>query len=169
VKRASPGAVYVAPEGEATKPGESLPLPGDAAKVKEYYGRLKQLKQDVDALQEYLKKDEPTPGDMAANKERLKELARINGYLSLSANEVLSRHPLWLIKELEFRDFKLHEALPTVIVNGKNISSRPSLVEEPMSITALPDKEALKEIGGGGIIDKAKESVGGTIKGLFSK
>lgn len=180
-KRSSPGEVYIETEKKTEEPlPEGL---GSAQKVKMYYEKVKDIKEKIQKLNEFLDSNDPNaesahtgPDDKPLTlKERLKKEAELKGYLKLSAKDSLSKHPSWLIRKITVNQLEVNPQLPTMIVEGKNISSAPSLVEEKRSIIVKPDKESIKKITGnlgGGITDSIKEKTGdiGTkIKGLFGK
>ncbi|MBN1942810.1 MAG: hypothetical protein JW849_05890 [Phycisphaerae bacterium] len=144
--REKPGEVYRKP-AEEKKPGEGLlaKLPGDVGQLKEYYEKVKNFNENLKKVQEYLKGDGEKQQQQQPDPEELKRRAEAEGYFRLSAQDVLAERPSWLIRQLEVLHVEIREGLPTFNIEGKNLSSKPSLVEEPMSLKAEPDKKAIEE------------------------
>ncbi len=175
-KSSSAGEVYVKVEPKKEEPAsENL---NTAQRIKLYYTKIKEVKKKIDNLNKFLDSNDPATAvkdsedKKLSKKEMLKEKARLKGYLSLSAKDILSKHPTWLIRKISINKLSISPELPTMIVVGKNISSAPSLVTEKRSIVVKPDKEAIAELKkkfGGKTLDKIKEGVGSKLKGLFGK
>jgi len=170
VPRAAPGKVYREP---ASKEPLLPPLDvGGLGKYKAYYEQAKRLNDKVQKIREFLKSGDaagkqPSKGDLEAE-------ARLRGYLSLSAQDYLAKHPTWVVKDLKITGLEVYKDLPGVTVEGHNLSNAPSLYPEPMELKAYPEEsitkmlekglmDTLKGAGesGGSLLDKAK--------GLFGK
>ncbi|MBN1553441.1 MAG: hypothetical protein JXA11_01755 [Phycisphaerae bacterium] len=142
IPREKPGDVYRQPtEEEKPKEGLLAKLPlGEAGKLQEYTDKVKNFNENLKKVREYLKGDgekkQPDP-------EELKRRAEAEGYFALSAQDVLAKRPSWLIRQLEVLHVEIRPGLPTFNIEGKNLSSNPSLVEEPMSLQAKPDPQAV--------------------------
>ena len=166
VPRAAPGRVYREP---ASKEPVLPPLDvGGLGKVKAYYEQAKRLNEKIQKIREYLRSDEPGRG--APSKDDLEEEARLRGYLRLSAQESLARHPTWVVRNLKFTGVQVHQDLPGVTIEGRHLSSHPSRHPEKMELKAYPEEsvlEGLKE----GLWDKVKGQKGVLegVKGLFRK
>jgi len=164
-------------------------LPGEAGKLQEYSDKIKSFNDNLKKMREYLKGDQKQqavgkegeagqPGEAAApSKEQLKEKAAVEGYSQLSAQNVLAKHPTWLIRDLEVTHVEIREGLPTFNIVGKNLSSKPELVPEPMSLEAKPDPQAVeawkaslsgKKTNGSSNGEK-KEEKKGLLDGLIKK
>jgi hypothetical protein len=174
-KRSSPGEVYI--EVAEKKAAETAPENMNAAqRVKMYYDKVKDIREKIKKLNDFLDSNDPqakgdkAEGEKLSHKERLKKEAELKGYLNLSAQDILSKHPAWLIRKISIKKMSVNEQLPTMIVEGENICSAPSLIEEKRSIKVRPDEEAVAEMKkklGGGILQKAKEGISSKVKGLF--
>ncbi|MCD4825578.1 MAG: hypothetical protein K8S55_13365, partial [Phycisphaerae bacterium] len=146
-QRETPGEVYRKPV-EEKKPSAAL---GDMVKKHlgksaEYYEEIKKFNERLEKLQEYLKSNDPgdQPDTAKPDKDALARKAKALGYLKLSAQDYLAKSPTWVIRELKISRITLRPGLPTFIVEGKNLSSHPSLYPEKPELTANPDDEALK-------------------------
>lgn len=167
VERRTPGKVYREPEEE-----EAPPPPVDLGKLgqyKAYLDHAKRLHEKVQKLREYLKGNEPDTEAEQPDKERLAEEARRRGYLRLSAKDYLARHPTWVIRDLVIRNVKVTDELPGLTIEGKNLSSHPSLLPEKAELKAKVDEDALESLKKG-LLEKV---LGGkekpSLKGLFGK
>ncbi|MDY6913451.1 MAG: hypothetical protein SVT52_03205 [Planctomycetota bacterium] len=174
VERKTPGKVYrkpKQPEKESTSILEGLK--GKLGKSGEYYAEIKKFNERLKKLQEYLKSDDPKaqPDDA----DRLARRAKAMGYLRLSAKGYLTGSPTWVIREIKVSQIALRPSLPTFIVEGKNLSSHPSLHPEEMELSAKPDKDALKAFGAKPAKQKTVKPAGeqaekkGLLKGLLNK
>ncbi len=142
VPRQSPGEVYLPDE-----------------KVEELKNKLDEY---LDRLTDVL--DDLTGADIEQIKrtwERLQELkdylakrgsrdprerAEADGYLSVSAREVLTRHPAWVIEKIEIRNVVVMPELdlPSFTIIGRNISSNPGLMPENQQPSfEIPEAEDL--------------------------
>ena len=136
VQRSSPGTVFKRPEPPKPKMPE-ITL-GDyfehAEKVVEYLRKLKDYLDERTESQE--RKEEPV------SKEDVKELAREQGYLSLSAAGVLAKRPRVTIRQIRIEDLRIGER-DGYLLEGKEISDRPELNEKPM-LLAVSDKAGME-------------------------
>ena len=143
MQRSSPGEVYGEPE---TKEPPTIDLlAGRLGKSAEYYSEIKKFNERLKKLREYLKSDDPA-GQSAAEPDlqAIAERAAAEGYLNLSAKDYLAKNPTWMIRRLEVTQVQLRPDFPTFIVEGENLSSHPSLLQEKAKLTARPDDKALK-------------------------
>ena len=163
-ERESPGEVYgTADEASPTDEGAALAdMLGTSAK---YYSKVKKFNESLDKLRDGLESDEPGTGEDAVPPETdtISDEAAAKGYFGLSAKDHLTRNPTWVIHELRITQVELQPDLPTFIIEGKNLSSHPSLLEEKSELTARPDEDALKAfLGKSGLkIDKKALPLGG--------
>ena len=142
VLRKTLGQVYAKP-AEEKKPVEFKP--GTTANsIQEYYAQVKKLNERFTKLKDYLKSSDPA-NKKEPDEATLEQTARARGYLRLSAKEYLTEHPMWVIRQATIRGLAVHEELPTMTVEGRDLSSHPSLHPEPMVIKASPDEQAVKE------------------------
>jgi len=163
--RESPGEVYLPAEEQPKAPAQLIDLSKFAGKSAEYYGQIKKFNERLKKLTEYLNEDDPNQAK--TDEERLAKLARdlrSLGYLKLSAKEFLAKNPTWIIRKVSVTQLELAPGFPTFTIEGKNLSSHPSLCPEPMSLKALPDKDALKKITA-----SSGNSLGNGLGGLFKK
>jgi len=177
-ERSTAGEVYV--EVSAKQPPAELGKDATPLeRVKTYYEKIKEIREQVKEINDYLDSNDPAAGsptadgktDQATAKERLLAEARLRGYLSLSAKDALSKQPAWWIRLLAVKKLEVNQALPSMMVEAKNLSSAPSLLEEKRSITVKPDEEAIaalkKEAGskiGNLVREKLGDKVGDDIK-----
>jgi len=166
VQRAVPGQVYREPAAE-----EPVLPPldvGDLGKVKAYYEQAKRLNEKIQKLKEFLQSDESSK--KAPSKDDLEEAARLRGYLRLSAQGSLARHPTWVVRNLKLTGVKVHPDLPGVTIEGHNLSSQPSLYPEKMELKAYPEESVLEGLKKG-LFDKGTDEKGllDGVKGLFGK
>ena len=166
VQRAVPGQVYREP---TSKEPVLPPLDvGDLGKVKAYYEQAKRLNEKIQKLKEFLQSDESAK--QAPSKDDLEEEARLRGYLRLSAQESLARHPTWVVRNMKLTGVKVHPDLPGVTIEGHNLSSRPSLYPEKMELKVYPEENVLEGLKKG-LLDKGPGERGllDGVKGLFGK
>ena len=186
-ERKTPGDVYRQPKETEEKTSDSL-LKKFGGKSAEYYAEVKKFNERLQKLREFLESDDPgaTQSDMP-DKDALARKAKALGYLKLSAKDYLAKHPTWVIRQIKIDKIELRPNLPTFTVEGKNLSSHPSLYPEKMELIARPDKDALKafltkkfaggekKFGGlGGLLDmkkddKKKDQGGGLLDNLLKK
>lgn len=163
------------------KPAEGLKLPGQAGQLQEYADKIKSFNENLKKVREYLKSEEQKDAAAEAaqagpGREELKQRAETEGYFQLSAQDVLAKRPSWLIRQLDVLHVEIREDLPTFNIKGKNLSSNPQLVAEPMSLKAEPDEKAVEKWKAGltGKPDGAKkdgrtEEKKGLLDGLMKK
>jgi len=144
-ERQSPGEVY---RKRDEAPGKDISDLLDFAKLggkaTEYYAQIKKFNERLRKVTEYLKSDDPGDEDDLPDKAKLAEQARLKGYLRLSAADVLTRHPTWDLRIARVSKLSISPAFPTWRIEGRNLSSHPSLHPEPMELKAVPDEDALK-------------------------
>ncbi|MHC4716628.1 MAG: DUF2062 domain-containing protein [Planctomycetota bacterium] len=149
-KRDEPGEVY-----DDTPPAKEPPadLSGIMKDAGGYLEQVKRFNEKLKKLREYLESDDPAARDAPAAKEDLTERAKAEGYLRLSAKEVLTRRPTWVIRQLTVSGIEVRPDLPTFTAEGTNLCSHPSLHDGEMTLRALPDKDQLGKLPGA---DKVK-------------
>ena len=62
------------------------------------------------------------------------ELAKNQGYLSLSARDLLAEHPTWTIRKVVVDGIVIKEGLAPQKLECENLSSHPELEKQPMSV-----------------------------------
>ena len=173
--RAAPGEVYRErrPTDE-DKERWNIDI-GELGKIKEYYDQAKKLHERIQKLKDYLRDEEPRTAEGPPDKERLKEEARLRGYLRLSAKDYLAKRPTWVIRHAKVGGVEVAEGLPGITVEGRELSSHPSLHTEKMELKAYPDEDIAKQLkegifgkGDKDLGKKLKEGLGG-LKKLFGK
>lgn len=138
-QRSSPGRVFDKPkkekEEEAKEPEDALTGYFDkVGTLKEYLNKLKDYLDKSKAGQEEGKKPEQEKKD----KEKLLELAGNSGYLALSAQDLLAKHPTWTIRKLVVDKIVLGEGGQAQKLEGSELSSHPELNPAPMAIRMEP-------------------------------
>ncbi len=165
IERKTPGKVYrEKPEAKEKAPSVLDDLTGKLGKSAEYYEEIKKFNERLRKLREYLKSDEAEASEPDA--EALARRARALGYLKLSAKKYLAQSPTWVVRDVKVSRIQLRPDLPTFTVEGKNLSSHPSLLlPEKMALSAKPDEEALKEF----LIKSTgqKDKTGGLLEGIL--
>lgn len=135
-ERAAPGEVYDPPE---EKPTEEK-TPGD------YLEKAKTIRNYLRKLQKYLEKREarkkPEEEREKEQKSQLREAAKDRGYLGLSAQDLLAKHPTWVIQKVEVEGVAFPGVKEPQNLEGKNLSSHPEYVPEPMSLRMARGPEA---------------------------
>ena len=175
VQRAAPGEVYrERPPTDEDKERWNIDI-GELGKIKEYYDQAKKLHERIQKLKDYLQDEEPRTAEGPPDKERLKEEARLRGYLRLSAKDYLAKRPTWVIRHAKVGGVEVAEGLPGITVEGRELSSHPSLHTEKMELKAYPDEDIAKQLkegifgkGDKDLGKKVKEGLGG-LKKLFGK
>lgn len=145
-ERQSPGEVYRKRDEAPRKDiSELLDFAKLGGKATEYYTQIKKFDERLRKVTEYLKSDDPGE-DISdkPDKAKLAEQARLKGYLRLSAADVLTRHPTWVLRIARVSKLSISPNFPTWCIEGRNLSSHPSLHPEPMELKAVPDEDALK-------------------------
>ena len=171
--RAAPGEVYrERPPTDEDKDRWNIDI-GGLGKIKEYYDQAKKLHERIQKLKDYLQKKEPQTQQGPPDKERLKEEARLRGYLRLSAKDYLAKRPTWVIRYAKVGGVEVAKGLPGITVEGRELSSHPSLHPQKMELKAYPDEDIAKQLkegifGKGDLGKKVEEGLGG-LKKLFGK
>ncbi len=165
VERKTPGKVY-REKIEAKEKTPSVPdyLAGKLGKSAEYYEEIKKFNKRLQKLREYLKSDEAEASE--PDTDAIAKRARALGYLKMSAKDYLTKKPTWVISNIKISHIELTPTLPTFVVEGKNISSHPSLLlPEKMALSAKPDEEALKDF----LLKSVgqKDKMGGLLEGIL--
>jgi len=149
VARSVPGAVHRPPE-EAVQRQEPADSPG------RYFAKFGQLRDKLRKLEDYLKRsrsEAPAEAAQADSKEQSKEdllaLAANQGYLSLSAQSILAKHPAWLIRKMALDGIVWREGAAPQRLEGAHLSSHPGLHREPMTVKLSPSE------GGAPLVDLA--------------
>ncbi|MCD4699483.1 MAG: hypothetical protein K8R91_02800 [Phycisphaerae bacterium] len=163
-ERETPGEVYRKVEAEKKPPFDLGDLAGKWDKRAEYYAQIKKFNERLQKLKDYLKSDDPK-AQQDEDAEALGRRARAMGYLKMSAKNILAKNPTWVIRDVRVSRIELYQDLPTFMVEGKDLSSHPSLHSEKMTLSASPDAEALKaflakSLGG-------KDKTGGLLDGIL--
>ncbi|HET6427396.1 MAG TPA: hypothetical protein VFJ30_03225 [Phycisphaerae bacterium] len=173
-QRATPGEVYsdVAPAKE-----EGPDLGGLIGNAKEYLDQFERTKEKFQKVRDYLKSDDPAKKG-PANQEDVAERARAEGYLRLSAKDMLTKQPTWVIRKVTLNNIEVRGV--TFSAEGANLSSHPSLYPEKMTLEPKLDRDQLAKLPGadkvvgalgkllGGKTDEAAKTDGdGKKKGLL--
>lgn len=175
VERVSPGKVYRRrePTGD-DKERWNIDI-GGLGNIKEYYEQARKLHERIQELKGYLEKKEADTQEGPPDKEKLKEEARLRGYLRLSAKDCLARRPTWVVRFIKVGQVEVVEGLPGITLEARELSSHPSLHPEKMELKAYPNEDILKQFteglfgkGGKDLGEKVKDGLGG-LKKLFSK
>ncbi len=157
--RAAPGEVYrERPATDEDKERWDIDI-GGLGKIKEYYDQAKKLHERIQKLKDYLQDEEPQTEEGPPDKERLKEEARLRGYLRLSAKDYLAKRPTWVIRHAKVGGVEVAEGLPGITVEGRELSSHPSLHPEKMELKAYPDEDIAKQLKEG-IFGKGDKDLG---------
>lgn len=147
-QRETPGEVYESDEAPPSPPKfdlSGLKLPANveyARKVKELNDYLRKVKEFMDDRQAGDDKEQK----ITVEDERAKqlELAKLEGYQSLSADNILRQRPAWAIVDIKLETL-LIDNFPAVIIRGENLSSNRRLWGKNPKIWAEADKKALTE------------------------
>ena len=174
-QRDGPGEVYrERPATEEDKERWKIDI-GGIGKIKEYYDQAKKLHERIQKLKDYLQNEEPQTAEGPPDKERLKEEARLRGYLRLSAKDYLAKRPTWVIRHAKVGGVEVAKGLPGITVEARELSSHPSLHPEKMELKAYPDEDIAKQLkegifgkGDKDLGKKVEEGLGG-LKKLFGK
>ena len=92
------------------------------------------MPQKIIRSQALKKKAKPAPADVEKAKQRLREQAKVQGYFALSAQEVLSKHPAWVIRELDVRPLRVPQVPDAMAVHGEELSGTPQLHDKPLKL-----------------------------------
>jgi len=140
-KRSAPGEVFA----KAPRPE---PPPSDDD-LSAYFDQARQLREWLQKAQEYLDQrdaNEPEPPsaeDVEQDKQRLRDLARAQGYFALSAQGILSRRPACVIRELDVRPLTVPQIAEPLTVLGKELSTSPQRHDKPASLTITAGERTL--------------------------
>jgi uncharacterized protein (TIGR03546 family) len=137
-ERSSPGKLLRKPREEREEP-EAAEEPQDS--LARYFEKAVTLRKYLGKLKRYLeqrkaKKEEAVARE--AEKERLLDLAANQGYLALSAQRILARHPTWLVRSLSVDRLAFKEDLPPQKLEAKELSSHPELHTKAMELRLSP-------------------------------
>ncbi|MFW5841029.1 MAG: hypothetical protein ACOCZE_10645, partial [Planctomycetota bacterium] len=125
-QREQPGDVYPAPEpDEPESPDDLWTWLKDPEKIKETFDRLKTYKEWLEKIRERIEardKGEVPPPDPNAP------------YLERSSRHLLTQHPTILIRRIRIESIRFEGDQNTYRLEGRQISSHPELVPEPMAI-----------------------------------
>ena len=159
VKRDKPGEVYSdAPPAK----DPAADLTGILGEAGNYAEQVKRFNEKLRKLLEYLKSDDPAARDAPAAKEDLARRAKAEGYLRLSAKDVLTKRPTWVIRRLTVSNIKPHPDLPAFTAEGRDLSSHPSLYDGEMSLKVKVDKSQLAKLP---VVAKARDAIKGLLGG----
>jgi len=121
-------------------------------------GEIKDIAKNLQNISEKFKKDEAAVAkDAAGRKEQLDEKRRLEGYLTLSAQEYLRKHPAWVVKEARFENIYVNDDI-AVNVQLNDISSHPSLYGSSPVVDVSLNESGKKA---------SKDTVKGAINRLF--
>ena len=141
-KRAAPGEVF------EKEPRPEPEAPDDA--LSEYFEKAKELREWFEKLKEYLDKrdaneadEQPTPEEIEQRKRRLRDLARAEGYFALSAQEILSQRPAWVIRELNVKPLRAPHVPDPMAVHGEELSGAPQLHDKPLKLVVTAGDKTL--------------------------
>jgi len=128
--RESKGEVFVEPD-KADEPMSDQT-------VSEYFKDGRKVLEYLRKAQEYLDKraesqQRHAEGETAPSPDELQRLARLQGYLKMTAQSVLAKRPLVTIRRLAIGEIPAGE-LDTYSLEGTNLSDSPELNDEPMKL-----------------------------------
>ena len=104
--------------------------------LSKYFEKGEKILEYLKKLKEYLEKREAerkAREDTAAGREEMQRLAKAQGYWSLSAENILTKRPSVVIRNLKIMGVKSGGRTYDVI--GKEISNAPELHDKPMVFT----------------------------------
>jgi len=123
--RKTPGKVYVQPQDTG------IEIPDSLGWYLQKTEEIKKYQQYLQKVKEYLDKRK---AEQEKNKESLKELARKRGYLKLSAQNLIAKHPTWTIHKLTVDKISVGDGSATYSLDSQELSSNPELNKTPMTI-----------------------------------
>ena len=144
--------------------------PVNIDKALEYGKKIKRLNEQLQKLRAYLQRNDSTKDALDAKTQQ-----QALGFLQRRATDVLSKRPRWVIHRARIEKVRFSDSLPTFVIEGKNLSSSPSLLGKNPEINAIPDPEAIKALKGK-LTDTLQDSlndsegikkIGDALKGLF--
>lgn len=125
-QRTSPGEVYI--DTTPPEPGETPTLTDYFEKARKYEEYLKKLKEYLDKRKTRQQEDEEA--DEKA-RERLRREARNRGYLALSAKDLLTDKPTWVIEEINVKGLPIALGESTVQdIHVANLTSHPEILRK---------------------------------------
>ncbi len=127
--REQPGKVYRRPEAERA--------PDEEPTAVDYFEKAQELRRYLQKLQEFLEKHRARK-DEQERKERTMQLAANRGYLEMSARDLLTERPLWVVREVRVNGLALPFAEGLQRIEARDISSHPSLLRTPMLLRMVP-------------------------------
>ncbi len=139
VERAAPGAVYEKPQPPEKRPEDKEP----GILLEDYLAQAQKWKSYAEKTYELLKKFQEISAKKASEQPatkpgRLEKLATVErmGYLKAAANLRTDR-PEWLVRELRIEQVEMGD-MPTQNLVAKEVSSQPSLSQQPTSLELMP-------------------------------
>ena len=140
-KREKPGEVYVTPD--EAEPEAGTQAEGDS--LDKYFGKAKEWRRHLGKVKEYLAKRKAAEADKEAAGEQARQQkqdvvgqARGMGYLNLSARDLLTSRPTWLIRKVVLDQVVVAPGTPAQKLEGEDISSHPELTQAPMRLRLTP-------------------------------
>ncbi len=119
---------------------------GDKSKAEEIFDYIKQaleIKKYVDAIIEYATAEPEKELTEEEKRQLQEERGKIDGFRSLSASEILRKHPQWLVREI-VADIYLVEKFPPMRVMITNLSSDAKLAGVMPTFKVIPEETALE-------------------------
>ena len=137
-QRQSPGKVYAeAPAPPSEEPQDALSSwlekTEDIRKYKRYLEKVKDYLDRRRAERERLEQAQ-TPEQRQREQEYMASMAKRRGYLKLSAQEILTKHPAWIVRELTVDRITVSGGTKTYRLDSRELSSAPELNPNPMKI-----------------------------------
>lgn len=144
VRRKTPGRVYKnLPEQEA-KLNLRVPKFEESSK---YLDAVKELDKDLDDLEDTLAAEEDRNDQGPPPSKELKRYTeKTRDLLKLSAKPFLAQKPVWVIRSLLVKNFKIKPDFPGIELEAKNVSSHPRRHSKKMHMKAKPNKQTLKDL-----------------------
>ena len=144
-------------DSQREKPGEVFERPpppeppAEEGTLSEYFEKAEKYREYFQKLKEYLEQrdanePEPTPEDIEDEKQRLRELAKAQGYFRLSAKGLLSEHPTWVIRKLDVQGLQIENVSGPLRVLGKQLSDAPQLHDLPMELLVTETEKTLLDL-----------------------
>jgi len=139
-QRDTPGEVFVAPED----PEEPIELPETVDLVK-YAETAKEYTEKFQKLQETFASEEEE--EQQDPEDWMNDRAEREGYLALSASDLLSETPTWVLRKGSVTKLIVSPSFPAMSLEVVNLSSHPSRMgpDEEFGINILQDNEAFQE------------------------
>ena len=139
-KRDTPGEVFVAPE----EPEEPIELP-ETVDLAKYAETAKEYNEKFQSLQETFASEEEE--EQEDPEDWMKDRAEREGYLVLSASDLLSEKPTWVLRKGSVAKLLVSPNFPSMSLEVLNLSSHPSRMgpDEEFKINVLQNNEAFQE------------------------